>query len=581
MIEHISKMRRALFGCFLLLSLIASLPLTAAWTQPPTLVSEPGVSVQFENGPCLDVNASNNGVATWVANDPANAYASSYTFGIGWSPFQILNSLALDSEGDRVFQNIANTQVSLNENNFAAAVWQGTETLDDEVGSTFPAIFSATRSPNGVWAPQQRVSAVNLSDGFDAEQPSGALNDAGKFVAVWWELRLDDGTNDFIYVMTNTQQVGGGWGTPEQIAGPFFNFPSDFLVPNVQINSRGDVIAVYKRFTDTGVAAIEASTFSAATNSWSPPFSLDTTGVNVDDFDQNLPRAAIDDNGNAVAVWTWLSGNVSRTYAASFTPGLGWGPSIILHEVTDAQTFEASVVIDRFGRATAVWDVENENDNTDLLYSSSLPLGGTWSLPVIISPFPVSFTDGHTVQRSVSVDLNGNVIVIFENNDDINGTNNLYSVANFVGFGWQVPELITSSATFEDSFDTFNLNIGYGSCGFAISLWQGSFGESDSLVYASTNFVQPPPCLFTGTQCREKFAMQSFCANRLTWGSCNFGCILFYHLYRNGVLIATIPANGPHTFNDPVDCKGPSVVYTLTAVNIFGVESPPAVLVLP
>jgi hypothetical protein len=64
----------------------------------------------------------------------------------------------------------------------------------------------------------------------------------------------------------------------------------------------------------------------------------------------------------------------------------------------------------------------------------------------------------------------------------------------------------------------------------------------------------------------------------LSWGNC--GCVLFFNLFRNGVLIATIPAGNPMTVVDLVSCRGPNV-YTLMYVDIFGNESLPATVVLP
>jgi hypothetical protein len=238
--------------------------------------------------------------------------------------------------------------------------------------------------------------------------------------------------------------------------------------------------------------------------------------------------------------------------------------------------------MDRFGNATAVWTF-NDEFLPDNVYASSLPFGGIWSPPVLIST-----TSGDNnlinegfVQRPISVNLNGDVMVIYENNIFSDPElDTLYSVKKPFGAAWLTPEFISSNAAFPNQAMPHFLNIGIGSCGFALSLWQAQIVDLFDQVWSSVHSDPVlPPCNFTGSQCQEKFATQKICVNSLSWGFCD-PCTVFFRLFKNGVLIATIPAGSPLFFNDPVCCKV-SNTYTLTSVNIFGAESPPVAVVLP
>ncbi len=148
-----------------------------------------------------------------------------------------------------------------------------------------------------------------------------------------------------------------------------------------------------------------------------------------------------------------------------------------------------------------------------------------------------NYIDIGFVQRPLSVDLNGNVIVIYESKD--NNSLSLYSVFKDVTLGWQSPDYITSDLAYPLQIRSTYLNIGLGTCGFAISLWEATTlpdsARSVNQVLSSVNFgaAPLPPCSFIGNRCHEKFATQSVFIDQLTWGSCDT-CALFYNLYNNG-----------------------------------------------
>jgi hypothetical protein len=549
----LSKISRSLFlACFMQMAVSS---VQAAWS-PPVPVSAVGQDASSIDGPVLSVNSQNNAVAVW-SQPPglfADIRAASYTFGSGWGSPVIISSTALNQFGKPIYVGQGDPIVAMNNLGYAVAVWEGSEFLVNEQVNV-EGVFSATRASNGTWSGVQRISALNLGDlQFDPENPVCAVNDSGLAVVVWRETRTDAR-----YIMGSFLQQGGAWTTPVQLEGPIEGFRED--TPDVAIDPNGNVVATWKRDSGTGGDTVVAVTYNAFTNSWSPPQILDPVAESVD-----LPKTGIDDNGNAIVVWNRTNGSQSEVISAYFTYGTGWGPLVPIFQ-TMATVDESFVVMDHAGNATAVWN--STASGAFQVYSSHLPLGGSWSAGEIISTNGTeNFTSEVLYQRVLSVDAQGTVLVIFTNNDNL-----LQSAARFLNSGWQSPENITinqNSAT----------NIGGGSCGFAISLWLGDL-QGNQVVQSSVNFeLFPSPIDFTGKRvksesgCRVKTCKKGF--NLLRWSP--LSCVKHYLLYKGDTLIATIPGNRTSYFYK--DCiKGKRCTeYTLIAVSIFDVESTPVTI---
>lgn len=576
---YLKKIRQFFYSCCI--AQIALVPLLSAdsWEAPENL-SFPSLGVENFDGPVLDVNASNNGVAVWVAQD--DVYSSYYTVATGWSTQQIISSLAvIPSTTTRIFNDQSGAHVSLNQANYSVAVWDASEYIvADDV--TIRGIYSATRSAAGVWSPVQRVSALNLVDpSFFPSDPRSAVNDNGLSVAVWTELRTDDTVNTFRYVMASFLPQGGVWTTPVQISDPFSPFTLPFLTPDVAINNNGDVVVVWEAdVAGGGQYSVFGATYDGTTNTWSLPVTLNPP-ANI----TSIPRADIDPNGNAVAVWATYQfvgpGFVGTVYGDSFTPGFGWGPAVTISTGPNRPEVP-NVVIDRFGASTAIWNETVGFGPVRQVYTSRLPLGGAWSPKLLLGGGVSDSINVGRLQRPISVDLNGNVMIIITNFDDVTDVTSLYSIKYDINLGWQAPLFISSDFAYPTQFTPSANNIGIGSCGFALSLWEAANARTAPVyqVFSSVNLGEEPlpPCNFAGSRCRTKFVTQSFITDQLTWGNCNT-CVAFFNLYRDGVLIATFPVDAPGVFTETTCDRAPAI-YTLTAVSVNGLEGPPSTVTL-
>lgn len=94
-------------------------------------------------------------------------------------------------------------------------------------------------------------------------------------------------------------------------------------------------------------------------------------------------------------------------------------------------------------------------------------------------------------------------------------------------------------------------------------------------------FVSPPENL-SGEQIVNRFLFVAELFNELRWNASLSLDTVVYHIYRDGVLIATVPATEtPLMYEDHDRTRGVSYTYTVTAVNAQGIESDPETITIP
>ena len=116
------------------------------------------------------------------------------------------------------------------------------------------------------------------------------------------------------------------------------------------------------------------------------------------------------------------------------------------------------------------------------------------------------------------------------------------------------------------------------------------FSFSTNLIAKETSSVREeeklsnpplPPENFFGKQVCNTIHNRTFIANLLLWTTSNDPSVIGYYLYRNGELIAVIPAHDPLTYEDNNRKKRFGDIYHITSVNEEGLQSIPLILVLP
>lgn len=276
-------------------------------------------------------------------------------------------------------------QVGVDERGDAVAVWQG-YTRQGLL------VQSAERSAGGSWR-----RPVDVSSGSrNARYPELAVGAQGTAVAVWRADRLADGSKA---VFAAVREPGRGWQRPARLSAPA-GAADD---PHVVVDRRGNAIALWTAHRGRGRTRLQSSVRPRG-GRWETP--VDVAEVSSASHAGSAdPRIAVDARGNAVAVWTNVTGhdgdNLGVVQSAVRAAGGGWEPAV---DVSTAghTSFAARVALDARGNAIVVWSDQTD----DRARSAMRPIGGAWTAPVDIS-------DHADAYPQVGVDADGRAVAFW------------------------------------------------------------------------------------------------------------------------------------------------------------------------
>lgn len=523
--------------------------LQAVW-QPPEVISNPLIPQKPDTAPVLKVNPQGNAIVIWTdafsTTFPDNSAIATalYLQGAGWQNPQVISSQSvIGSEPE--FQNQDDPDIAMNSTNYAVAVWEVDWKFSQFVPQTFPAVMSSKMGSPGNW--DEPVFVNNVYSDFVASNINVSLNENGTALAAWRNFDSYTTTDDAIGF--SFLPFGGSWSDP--FYSPIFPTFTTEAKPYPFINDLENAVVTWQQNVDGTTFTIQAANYIFGVWSFT---TLDMGLVISQD-----PRCALANNGNAVAIW--LNGGFVK---ASFFNGTSWGTPVTLGDAAPLSDSDGPiVVVDPLGNFTATWTTF---DNS---IKSSSTTSGFWTTPVTISsPATVNGFDPFTSQETLAVNTKGDVIAIWHRIAlDLAQPSLTPILSAFKPFGlpWRLEELVAAPS---DGFQDNTLNIGLADCGFAAAAWQNL---DYSLVYASINEGLLFPVDPVIAQCCQK---GKGCINVLTWTS--DPCVLFYNIFRDGVLIATVlNTGGPLQFIDFNARCHPNAVYTISAVSVLGFESDP------
>jgi hypothetical protein len=212
----------------------------------------------------------------------------------------------------------------------AIAVWQN---WDGEQGNIW-----ANRFVSGTgWGTATFVGIGQRT----VASPKVAMDESGNAIVVW------EGTQ--FNVWANRFMPASGWGTATLIE----TGSGNALDPQLAMDSRGNAIVVWQQLDDTGW------------NVWANYFAPETgwgtatlAGMAGETFNNLRPRVAMDGRGNAIVVWgDQRDGIWQRIYANRYVSGTGWGTGDMIESVgpETGGARQADVAMDESGNAIAVW----------------------------------------------------------------------------------------------------------------------------------------------------------------------------------------------------------------------------------
>ncbi|CAK8715411.1 hypothetical protein GCAAIG_04810 [Candidatus Electronema halotolerans] len=322
------------------------------------------------------MNSDGKAVAVWTKydgeTDEAYIYAQLYTTGSGWAEAALIGSsemptmnpvaamdssgnvLAVWTEGGRPFTNLCSSRYEISSNSW-------TSPLQEHYGSdvTYP-VLGMDAAGNAVLAWRQRgvntyhafARRYEIGTGWGSpeliEQDSGSVevttiesprisvNAVGDAVAVWQQSGENWGT------WTNRYEAGSGWGAAQLLA-------DNTGASDIALDADGNAVAVWQQ-SDGIRTNIWASRYTVSSG-WGSAELIETN----DSGDAQRPKIAVDEDGNAVAVWQQSDGTHTQIWANRYAVGSGWGAAQSIETENSDDADGPRLVMSATGKAVAIW----------------------------------------------------------------------------------------------------------------------------------------------------------------------------------------------------------------------------------
>jgi uncharacterized protein YheU (UPF0270 family) len=246
-----------------------------------------------------------NAIIVWDKSDGTNwqIFKSEYRNGAWVNPANLTDHISPDGRVAWL------PQVAMDNNGNAIIVWNQSDINHHNK------IFKSEYR-NGAWVNPANLTDNINPDGYYAEDPQVAMDDNGNAIIVWSQ---SDGTNEQIF---KSEYSDGVWHNSASLSsnikklvakeGVIINFDSVIIspagqnakYPQVSMDSSGNAVIVWQQSDGTNNQIFKSEYRGG---SWTHPASL-TDNISPDGQDAGTPQVAMDNNGNAIIVWSQYYG---------------------------------------------------------------------------------------------------------------------------------------------------------------------------------------------------------------------------------------------------------------------------------
>ena len=327
----------------------------------------------------------------------------------GWGTAELLET---DNAGSTY-----DPQIAIDANGNAIAVWNQSD------GTQYN-IWANRYTAGSGWGTAELIETLN--GGYDAWDPQVAFDSNGNAIVVWAQ-RANAATSGRS-IWANRYIAGSGWGTAELIETDSGG-ASD---PQIASDGNGNAIAVWTQ-SDGTYARMWVNRYTAGSG-WGTPELIGTGN----DGHARFPELAVDNSGNAIAVWTQSDGTRENAYANRYTVGSGWGTAELIgfDNVYDVYYYP-QVAFDGSGNAIAVWP---QSDSTGMsIHANRYTVASGWGIAETIKA-------GNAQNPHIAVDSEGNAFASWWEYDDT-GRHRAWFNSYVPGSGWGTAELMENSAS--------------------------------------------------------------------------------------------------------------------------------------
>lgn len=301
--------------------------------------------------------------------------------------------------------------------------------------------------------------AATLIEAFagDVEAPQVAVDGLGNAIAVWQQ---NDGTWESIY--SNRYEVGRGWWSAALIE---TGDAGDAENPQVAVDGSGNAIAVWQQNSGSR-DSIYSNRYVVGTG-WGEAQLVETDDL----VTARYPQVAVDESGNAIAVWVQINLDFtsSAVWSNRYVVGTGWGEAQLIETMDVGFAQLPQVAVDGSGNAIAVWYRSSEVTRLDI-WANRYEVGVGWGEAELIE------TDdaGDAERPQVAVDVSGSAIAVWYQSDGI--LTSIWSNQYVVGTGWGEAQLVET-----DEYGAHSVSVAVDRSGNAMATWVQSDGASNSI----------------------------------------------------------------------------------------------------
>jgi hypothetical protein len=441
--------------------------------QAPVRIDTSGSAVS----PLIAVDPNGNATVIWSQNDASGnptLWSSRYTSGLTWA------APLLVSSGD----NTSEAAVAIDPRGNAIAVW-----VQADVGVPNEHVWANRFVAGDTWGSAATIETHSVSSDGHVRHPQIAFDPNGNAAAVWVTAAIPTGVAGAVFthrtIWSNRYTSGQGWaphavrisGTDNNTNDPLTRY--NISAPQVAMDQNGNALAIWEQFTGTPTSFSSPLRYLIWSGHYTPAGGWESAQLIESELtDVALPQIAMDASGNALALWQQSDSVGLRVRANRFTPDKRWGlPRILDNDPSQSPQGAAQIAVDPNGNAIAVWPGYAGSINN--IWASHRTAGGDWEAAQIIET-----ESGGTALPAVAMDSNGNGFATWA---QLNGTSWTIRANRYVaGAGWSTATPIETDAGSPQSSGPQPVSqIKFDATGKAIAVWMVATATAGTQVWAT------------------------------------------------------------------------------------------------
>lgn len=241
------------------------------------------------------------------------------------------------------------------------------------------------------------------------------------------------------------------------------------IAPRVAVDQQGDALAVWESSNGSHYV-VQASARSIAAGAWEPPVDLSAAGANT-----QYATVGSDARGDVVAVWQSYDGTEYTVWAAVRPMATGAWQAPVLLSALGVPTMTPQVAVDPHGDAMVVWTYYDDIDHHFLVQADRRLAGGSWEAPVQLSAFGQG-----AANPQVAFDAQGDAVAVWDRYD---GSHSIVQAARLRAGSsvWELPAVNLSAA----GGDAREEQVALDSQGDAIAVWTRTDASGNSIIQTS------------------------------------------------------------------------------------------------